>query len=117
MQNLKPLNSGRAGWILKIRFKMIKFQYFFDSVMACNAVWLPDGPACRWVLKRLFRGFSVAVNIAGPADKPDVGTSLSKHRKHPGWKIDFHKMDSPVNKLYMGEREVTNFSIELALNN
>ena len=51
--------------------------------MACNAVWLPDGPACRWVLKRLFRGFSVAVNIAGPADKPDVGTSFSKDKNIP----------------------------------
>ena len=49
------------------------------------------------------------MNIAGPADKPDVG------KKQKNLNSTKCLLDSPVDKLYMGEREVPHFAIELAL--
>ena len=46
--------------------------------VACNAV----APRWPWFWKRPLRGFS-AVNIAGPADKPDVGTYFQKIKTSP----------------------------------
>ena len=52
----------------------------------------------------------MAVNIAGPADMSPTWELLFQN-------IKTENLGSPVNKLYMGEREVADFSIELALNN